>query len=128
MKPDKKRFLFTGIGLGILFATLVLQAAAHFPQSEPLTRERVESWAKEHGYALVNPDEIGKEAADSSVSPETKVVRETITSIYIVPGMKSQDVERLLVEAGLLEETNDFQEPYAPRSAGKTDSGRFVFL
>lgn len=70
----------------------------------------MESWAKEHGYALVNPDEIGKEAADSSVSPETKVVRETITSIYIVPGMKSQDVERLLVEAGLLEETNDFQE------------------
>lgn len=30
MKPDKKRFLFTGIGLGILFATLVLQAAAIF--------------------------------------------------------------------------------------------------
>jgi hypothetical protein len=142
----KRRFLLLGIGIGIICTTLtfnffagteVIGAASPVsPQvvASEITAQDVEKWLAER--KLIKVEQVQWEAQQQQLaqlqqlqstapSPQQQLLK---TSIYINSGARSSDVERMLIEVGLLEEDNSFQEQLQTRNLiRKIKPGGFRF-
>lgn len=134
----KRRFLLTGIGFGILFATLVMLMAQSSPSPQPpagkapLTKDQVQTWLMDNGYVMVGQKELADlqealKAAKSVQKPplqqKTPAVSSAavrrITTIQIVNGMGSKEVKDMLVASGLISKDSPFAKIVAERKLEK---------
>jgi hypothetical protein len=134
-----RRALFLGIAVGILFATLVLKLAPspELPEQPlqqtaqaALTKTAVEQWAGEHELVLIEQSkwEAQQEQIEQMESAPAPQEQSDIITIYISSGLKSYEVQGLLVKSGLLPKENDFSRKMKDRGLVKRiRAGAYTF-
>ncbi|HEU4965116.1 MAG TPA: hypothetical protein VFV52_14910 [Bacilli bacterium] len=113
------RPFFLGIGAGLIAATLVFAAGdalqpAPQPEATPQTpgqKTDESDWqeqAKQAGLLLLTQEQLDQKlaAAKQGAAPKQEPAKPTSIYVYILPGMGTNDVARLLQAAGVVEDGN----------------------
>ena len=106
MNGQQKRFLFLGLGLGMIFSALIYQLSGKPEITFPLAESEVEAWLSDHGYVKVSSEEWSRFENEKASVENTQL--ESKTAIYILPGMNGEEVTELLMESKLISDPEQF--------------------
>lgn len=134
-----KRQGWIGVGVGLMIGATLLKFGGSAETNQALStksvptaieRQQVEQWLEANGYALVKKSDwkLQQEKIEELEAKLSASSSPTAFSVYINPGLSVSQIERLLVNSGLLPKENRFFQVIAERGVSRSiQTGMYTF-